>query len=279
MQITTSMKTIIVATDFSAEAENATQYAAKAASKLGIKIILFSLQNISIHALNARLPGSSFDQIIYQCNQMINYVAKKISRQHEIEIIPHLATGNFYEELERCQAQYFADLVVLGMPQKSMEQDLLGNTTTKSMDRLNIPVLAIPLGAEYKGVKKIIFACDVMRGVQTKVLLQVRQLAKLFGATVEVFHVRDHVLALKETELIQENYELIQHELEGIRYLFKGVASKRIVEAIRTEVVTSNTDLLIMVTHRYGFWNSLVHRSKTREMAAGESIPLLSLPI
>lgn len=273
------MKTIIVATDFSAEAENATQYAAKAASKLGIKIILFSLQNMSIHALNARLPANSFDQILYHYNQMISNAAKKISQQHEIEVIPYFATGDFYEEIERCQAQHLTDLVVLGMPKKSLEQDLLGNTTTKSIDRLSIPILAVPLSADYKGIKRIIFACDVMRGVQTQVLLQVRELAKWFGATVEVFHVQKHVQALKETMATQENYQLIQHELEGIRYLYKGIASKKIVEAIRNEVVNTNTDLLIMVTHRYGFWNSLVHRSKTREMAVGASIPLLSLPI
>ncbi|MEJ2881684.1 universal stress protein [Pedobacter sp. GR22-6] len=272
------MKTIIVATDFSAEAENASIYAATAAQQLGVRIILFSLQNVSIHALNSRLPGSTFDHIIIQCYEMVAEAAQKLVHKYKIEVVPDLATGDFYEEIERCQAKYRAELVVLGMPQKSLEQDLLGNTTTKAIDRLSIPVLAVPLTASYREIKKILFACDVMRGVQTKVLLQVRELAKLLGAEVEVFHVQNQVQALQEMEL-EENFELIRHELSGIRYVYKGVASNKIVAAIRSELLASNTDLLIMLTHRYGFWNSLVHRSKTREMAAGASVPLLSLPI
>lgn len=273
------MKTIIVATDFSAEAENAAIYAANAAQTSGIQIILFSLQNVSIHTLNSRLPGSTFDHIIIQCYEMVAEAAHGLSQKYKIEVIPELATGDFYEEIERCQVKYRAELVVLGMPQKSLEQYLLGNTTTKAIDRLSIPVLAVPITAKYVGIKKILFACDVMRGVQSQVLLQVRELAKMFGAAVEVFHVQNHVQALQEAEMLKENFDLIRHELAGIRYIYRGIASNKIVAAIRSEILTSQTDLLIMVTHRYGFWNALVHRSKTREMAAGASIPLLSLPI
>jgi len=273
------MRTIIVTTDFSAEAENATLYAAAAASRMGLKIILFTLQRVSIHALNSRVSARSYDQIIRQFHEMIAEAATKLSEVHKIEVVPYLATGDFYDELESCNFQYNADMVVMGMASKSLEQDLLGNTTTNAIERLSIPVLAVPLAASFTGMGKIMFACDVLRGVQTKVLQQVRDLAKVLGATVEIFHVRDHVMAVQENHLEQENIGLIQSQLSGIQYYYRGVESKRIVEAIKYELEKTNSDLLIMVTHRYGFWNSLVHRSKTRVMAAGANIPLLSLPI
>jgi ribosomal protein L30E len=49
-----TMKTIIVCTDFSQEAENAVHYAASMAKENQYNIILFNLQSISIHALNAQ---------------------------------------------------------------------------------------------------------------------------------------------------------------------------------------------------------------------------------
>ncbi|WP_262909187.1 universal stress protein [Chryseobacterium gleum] len=54
------MKTIIVCTDFSHEAENATHYAASMAKKNIYKIILFNLQTVSIHALNAQASADFF---------------------------------------------------------------------------------------------------------------------------------------------------------------------------------------------------------------------------
>ncbi|MFV0572463.1 MAG: universal stress protein, partial [Xanthomarina gelatinilytica] len=71
----------------------------------------------------------------------------------------------------------------------------------------------------------------------------------------------------------------IKEGLSGIRYYFRNVASIQIIDAIHTEVKQMEADLLIMVPYKYGFWDSLVHRSKTRVMASESSVPLLSLPL
>ena len=67
--------------------------------------------------------------------------------------------------------------------------------------------------------------------------------------------------------------------LQGTNYYYKNVASNVIIEAIQDEITQINADLLIMVPHKYGFWDSLVHISKTRKMASRSEIPLLSLPL
>lgn len=54
------MKTIIVCTDFSQEAENATHYAASMAKENNYRMILFNLQTVSIHALNAQVSAEFF---------------------------------------------------------------------------------------------------------------------------------------------------------------------------------------------------------------------------
>ena len=55
------MKKVIVATNFSEEAENATIYAAQAAAALNLELVLFNLHNVSIHALNARTSSNSMN--------------------------------------------------------------------------------------------------------------------------------------------------------------------------------------------------------------------------
>jgi hypothetical protein len=52
-----------------------------------------------------------------------------------------------------------------------------------------------------------------------------------------------------------------------------------VIWEIEKEIIDSNSNLLVMIPKKYGFWESLIHRSKTREMASGLNIPMLSIPI
>lgn len=269
------MKTIIVATDFSAEADNAMTYAAAAASEKGYKLVLYNLYKTSIHAQNARISGSEIDQIFEWRRNKHREIAEMISEIYHIQTDIYFATGNFYEELLNCIQLHQADLVVMGMAEKSLEQDLLGNTTTEVIHRLKFPILSVPLNAKYNGIKHILFACDISRGIHRVILERVRAFAADFEATVEVFHVR------QKAEDIAKDQELalVDLSLGDVDHYYKQVHSTEIIKAIEREIATSKTELLIMVPYRHGFWHSLLHKSKTRVMASGNSIPLLSLPL
>jgi nucleotide-binding universal stress UspA family protein len=270
------MKKIIVATDYSAEAENAAEFAAAVAAEQGHELILFNYSEISIHVLNARVNGNAIDEIleIYQAN--LNKAAQALSKKYNVKVTPHLASGNFYESLVGCINQFEANAVVMGMANRSVEQDLLGNTTTSTIHKLQFPILAIPITTKYHGIHKILFACDMEIGVEEKVLENVHEIAATFGATVEVLYVKDKIEELLGAE--EAEHAAIDKTFAGINYYYKNVQSRRIIDAIQDEVKESNADLLIMAPYKYGFWDSMVHRSKTRMMASGNNVPLLSLP-
>lgn len=48
--------------------------------------------------------------------------------------------------------------------------------------------------------------------------------------------------------------------------------------AIAAEIKEIKADFLVMMPQKRGFWEAVVHRSKTRLMASGLQIPLLSIP-
>lgn len=270
------MKKIIIATDYSAEAENAADYAGAVAAEQGHELILFNFSEISIHLLNARVSGNAIDEILelYQTN--LNEAAGALSKKYNVKVTPHLATGNFYESLVACINQYQASAVVMGMANKSVEQDLLGNTTTSTIHKLQFPLLAIPITTKFHGFHKILFACDMEKGVEDKVLKNVYEIATAFGATVEVFYVKNKIEELQGAE--DAEHVVIDKTFAGISYYYKNIESHKIIEAIQDEVKETKADLLIMMPYKYGFWDSMVHRSKTRMMASGNNVPLLSLP-
>lgn len=268
------MRKIIISTDFSAEAENATIYAAKAAAEHNYEVVLFTLYNVSAHVLNTRFSGQTIEDILNCERCKLEAKAQSISESYAVTVVPYFTSGSYYEEIEMCIKEHQADMIVMGMPQKTIEQDLLGNTTTTAINRLVTPIVAIPLGASYDGIKKILFACDIMRGVHKQTFDKVRFVASKFGAEVEIFHVTEKIEVLKT-----EHKEKIDEAMNGVEYYYKNLTASEIVNAIRSEVVDTKADLLIMVPYKYGFWSSFVHKSKTRMMASGINVPLLSLPL
>lgn len=271
--------TIIVATDFSEVAENAVEYAAAIARHSKAKLILYNSFVIPMHAANTLLPGSSFQKLLNENEIRLIERSLSLSVTYDIEV-GHESSFSFVEdELKRLLEKYDAALVVLGMHTKTLEQDLWGNTTTTAIKKLKFPVLAVPLGAKFEGIKKVLFACDVLSGISEKVLVNVKELALSLNAEVEVFNVNRALEELKNegADLLATN--AIEDGLEGITYYYKNVKSNAVIKEIEKEIEVFGADMLVMVPKKYGFWASLVHTSKTRIMASGLHIPLLSIPI
>lgn len=274
------MRTIIVATDFSAEAENAVMYASAAAKDLKAKLVLFSSFSISVHATNSRLPATAVERLIEQNNAKLKERAEQITLEYGIEV--GYESGlmlQVSEELTNLYEKHNAELIVMGMAANSLAQDLFGNTTTAAIMKLKYPVLAIPLGAKYNKIKRILFACDVLRGVQKKILDRINNFASALGAEVEVFHVQNKVKMLENDTQHLTSKISIDEGLEGVSFFYKNVESGTVIDEIQKEITDFNADILIMVPLRYGFWDSLIHRSKTRIMASSCEIPLFSIPI
>ncbi|TJZ53692.1 universal stress protein [Sphingobacterium olei] len=273
------MKSIIVATDFSSGANNATIYACNFASDTGTKIVLFHLYHMSIHALNSRAPASAIDDLMKSSRDKLLKEADKLSKHFKIEVNTIWRMGDFKEELQNAITSAQADIVVMGMASKSLEQDLLGNTTTSAVHSLKFPVLAVPANAIYQKVKTILFACEITRGIHKTVLDKVKDVAAKVGATIEVFHVSKKITQLANGQQGISLSKTFEEGLQGTNYYYKNVESDKIIDAIQDEIKQISANLVIMIPYRYGFWESMVHRSKTMIMASRSEIPLLSLPL
>lgn len=274
------MKTIIVATDFSPVAENAVEYAAAAAQQTGARLVLFHLHTVSIHAVNARVSPRALQEMLDRNKERFEARGEALRRAYHIDVVVDWYIGDFYESIQASIARFDATLLVMGMAAKSLEQDLLGNTTTSAIHRLRTPILAVPQGAKFKGVKQVLFACDMLQGAQRAVLAQVRTVAAGFGADVTIFHVNKTISKIKSGETVLASHgQAFDEVFDGLSYYYKEVQSNAVLDEINREIQAIAADILVMVPLRYGFWSSLVHKSKTRIMASQSEIPLLSIPL
>lgn len=268
------MKTIIIASDFSNEAENATDYVLNLVKNTNIKLVIFHLHKISIHSENARLSYSVIQSSIEMSHEKAKDRIKRLSDKHAFPIEIDWVMGDFYEQLQLSVERHEADMVVMGMDDKSLEQDLLGSTTTGAIHKIKVPILAIPLKAKFTGIKKVLFAYDIGKGVEDEVLEKVKVVVKKFNAELEVFHVNKTVAMLEQT---QPDLSAVNKHFDDITYMYKEVNSDDVIHEIEKEMKRIHADLLIMVPYEYGFWSSLIHKSKTRVMISGMDTPLLSI--
>lgn len=270
------MKTIIVATDFSSLAENAVDYAAAIAQRYQARLVLFNAFTIPVPAANGLLTVADFDGLQSDNQDRLKKRAEQSAEIYAIGVNYESSYAIIPEELENLLVKYEAELVVMGMEPDSLKQDLLGNTTTAVIGKLNCPVLAVPEGARFDGLKKIIFACDMLHGLPADLLPRIKAMAIAFKADLEVFFVAEKTSG-PDTGAGAGDSEVIAAALEGIAYAYKQIRSDAVIREIRQEIVATEADLLIMVPKTYGFWSSVVHRSKTRAMASGLTIPLLAI--
>lgn len=278
-QYTILMVTIIVATDFSEVAENAVEYAAAAAKHGNARLVLFNSYVLPVHAANTILPASSIQKLMDENENRLQERALDLSKTYGIKVGFEARFSFVEDELSDLIDRHKADLLVLGMKARTLEQDLMGNTTTAAIKKLKFPVLAVPIGAKFGEIKKILFACDVLRGVPKKILKRIKELATSLNAEVEVFHVNNAIEEMKTDHPALSSKDGIGSGLSGVSYYYKNVKSNEVIKEIEKEIKEFKADLLIMIPNKYGFWASLVHRSKTRVMASGLDIPLFSIPI
>ncbi len=272
-----TMKTIIVCTDFSHEAENATHYAASLAKENKYRIVLFTLQTVSIHALNAQASADFFYTQTLKNQTKLSDKAAEINSLYSIETEYHLASGNFIEELENCLNIHECDFIVMGMAEKTLEQKLLGNNVIRAIHRIKKPVLIIPAHIEYTGIRKILFSYDTHKNMTWSAMNDIYYFINKFDAKIEVFNVTESIEDF--TEVIHDIDLNSGYDLNDIKYSFKMIQSIEVIKAIEEEIRLTNPDLLTMVPYKYNLLESLFHRSKTAIMAYKNKIPLLSIPL
>lgn len=270
------MESIVVATHFSETSQNAVLYAAGVAKSFGVKLVLFNAFQMPLHGSNRLTSAASVDLLIEKSKDKLKEMAGRLENDFNITVTYSCIYAQLELEIDYVMQSNASPLLIMGMSNKSLEQNLMGNPTTSLISMKNFPVLAVPRSAQFTGISKILFACDLAQSIPVKILAKLRSIAQKLESEVTVFYVENEIQSLQSKA---KALVAIEDELEGVVHFYKNIKSNTVIASIEKEVVNAKADLLVMTPKKYGFWESLIHRSKTRMMASGLHIPLLSIPL
>lgn len=268
------MKTIILPTDGSLNAERAMRYAMHLHSGQAIRFIIF--QSVNIASYGADLPvvdviGTEETEAILRRN---TEALRKEFAHEPFEFVIKAGLGGLAPCLDELAEETDASLIVMGTKGSTgLLGAVIGSNAADVIANASCPVIAVPEDAGIGKPKRILFATDNKGLSSPDIAKPMLDIARDCNATVQLLHVLDegHTIELDEAIAGLQMESL----LSGIPhdYLFLSDSDKAL--AIERHAHDNGIDMLVTVPRRNNFFDAIFHRSVTRKLALHTKVPLL----
>lgn len=267
------MKKILCPTDFSEVSINAAHYAAELAKEAGSELIIMHALHVPIPDANTPVDLSA--EVMADQKEAIGRklkeVCEMISSQHGIKVTDHIEYGLAATLIGKVAENVFAEAVVMGTKgADNLLDKLFGSITSEVLGRTNCPVIAVPEGAKFKGLKKIMYATDLSSDDSGE-LERFSAFTDKFKPEIHVVHVEkdDSVDISDDDPLLKRTVE----EKEGLKHV--EIRNINVEDALFKYAEFENIDMLALKKHRLNVLERLFHVSVSRKMSLHSTIPLM----
>ena len=277
------MQKILVPTDFSKNALKAITYASEIALKTGGTIYLMHVIEPSINMATMQ-SDSNKPKVLKERTSMLEIARDTVAAIYPgLKVITHLAGGSTDESIVYFAKKENMDIIIMGTTGASgLKKFFLGSVASGTIANSDIPVLTVPAAYIPEEPANILFATNHFEK-DTKILEPVFNISELFSAIV-------HVVVFKEKDA-EKHADLIYNEEQLNDYLhflkenypevsFKGsLLEGDDFETALDEYKNQHAiDIIAMVTYPKSFWERILNKSATKQMAFHSTTPLLAIP-
>ena len=191
------MKTILVPTDFSEQAKNATKLAAEIARKSGARILLVHIieasRSFSFNTMGEAAESAGEDAFFL--NKLIEVQKEHLDEAAKAPFLKGLTVeeilemGNPYQGISNVIAQHKADLLVMGTKGSSgLDEILIGSNTEKVVRYATCPVITVKDEISLSDIKNIVYATNLSTD-QSKFISHLKIMREITGAKVHLVKV------------------------------------------------------------------------------------------
>jgi len=271
------MKTIIVPTDFSPAAINATNYAADLALAINADLFLLHVYQIPVGITEVPLALLSVDDLQKGAERKLLHAKNDL--QHitsgKLTITMEARLGNVVDELEVACKNIAPFAIVMGTTGHSgIDRVLFGNTTLATIRHLTCPVICVPKGKEYgTGIKKIGFACDLREVEESTPFLSIIHF-------VQELHAEFHILNVEPESVradIPDQTALLGTATMEINPQFHFIKNDDIEDGVNEFAEKNNIDLIIAIPKKHKLLAGLFKASSTRQLVFESHIPVMCI--
>ena len=271
------MKTIIVPTDFSPIATNAMNFAADMALNINASLMFLHVYQVPVSMTDVPVVMVSTEELKKSSESKLKEIQDALTHttSGKIKIYSEARMGDVSDELEDVCKSIRPFAVIMGTRGASgVERVLFGSTTLTTIRHLTWPVIVVPPGKEYgTGIKKIGFACDFDKVIETTPIQFIKNMVKEFEAELHVLNV-DHDGKHFKPETPDESL-MLHALLQDLNPNYHFIDNVNIEEGINEFVDKNNIDLLITIPKKHKLLDSLFKKSNTKQLVTQSHVPVM----
>lgn len=274
------MKRILIPTDFSDNARVATDYALNMFQGMDYHFDLVNGYHTP-HA-GASMLVSLVDIMEKDSKEALQIEKEHICAQFGIDatrVDTHSVYGDCISAVDQLiSGTLKPEYIVIGTKGESNLMDkLIGSNTAYIMKHTKIPIIAVPIHAKMDPIKEVVLATDYEPMVKAnQVLSPLTPLMKHYSAHIQVLHINTEKELITDDGLVDHN-RFIAQELDEFNATYTTVKDADINKGIHSYLENYPSDLLVMISHDYGFFKSIFHSSVSKQMVVSSNIPVMIL--
>lgn len=280
------MNSLLIATDFSTNANHAAEYGYEIAGQLKANVVLFNAFIVPVEIPQAGVsvwPPYNYDELLDDCKTNLKEIAESLwKRIPHAEFKPQITyscnVGTIPEVVnEKVSAEHIG-IIVMGTHGSSPWNGLLfGNHSRKMIDKTPCPLLLIPPKSPVGPIKKIAFATDFAElQKDTEAIYGLVPMLRALNAELLITHIYDDQGHSPEFEKQIEHF--LAEMSANVNYpniSYRIVKNKKAEAGLDWLCRSENVDILAMLHREHSFLNRIIKGSLTQKIAGHLSIPLL----
>lgn len=268
---------ILCPVDFSEASQNAIEYAAKLAQRLGATIKFVNVQMMGMSegiSMFSFAERESTKQKIINDQKLESYciaVSAEFKVQCDHEVI--LSFGAFEKIIADESGK--SSLIVTGTDGlDNISQFYFGTHSFRIAKNASCPVIIVPASCLYRDVKKIVFASDYNKG-EKLMLEQLKKFTHIFNAELEVLHVSE-----KDSTISKEVYKafcsMTEEALDdSSKIKFTRLISENEADSIESFMYKTSADLLVVYFEEHSIMYRLFHESLIKKLSSYAEFPMM----
>ncbi|MGZ3898701.1 MAG: universal stress protein [Bacteroidia bacterium] len=268
------MQTIVLATDFSDAANNATDYAVELAKYFSAKLIL-------VNAFTPHIGHNELTSVEHFALVEKNNTERLIPLQKQIMQAGNNGmkfdcfsdVGAPVDVIQKAVEKFKAGMVVIGITghPNLVKEHWIGSTAIKVAKQLKVNTFIIREGVKFQKIRKISFACDFEKTEKSTLLYIAKYFTTVFEASLKVVNVTGEwvqVDKLKTLQFVEDNLRTVDHDITFVKDTDPG-------HSLENYINSRNTDALIVSPKEHNFFHSLFNRSVTNRLIFHADLPII----
>ena len=270
------MKTILLATDFSNAANNATNYAIELAASHGSKLVLINAYSLPLTGMDSLPSFDILGKIADASIESLNETKAKAHKKHpQLQIECSSKIGSVISVLEQVALEYSDTIIVMGIvgDADALKEHVIGSTVMDVARNLKTTLFIIPEGVSFRKINKLSFAWALTGENDKDLASKAIYFSKLFGAELEIVNIENtedslHLPKVGKMEFIEEHFKNLKHSTLILD-------NKNEILALENYFKWYSKDVIMLNPQKHGFFHSLFFKSATKELVFHIKAPLL----